>query len=158
MKTEQEEGKDREIRYQFWIRGLLTEGNEKKKFEELFRTYYKNVALFIFVYSINNKESLDCLDEAMETIAKEVPAEKLNTALLGTKCDLEEERQVRLIKKKVEKSNIFNSRVINDDEKKMNFRQLILEFHPDKTRHENQFATGIFYFLQNNKDRFLGVN
>ena len=32
----------------------------------------------------------------------------------------------------------------------------MLEFHPDKTKLELGFATEIFYFLQNNKEQFLG--
>ena len=76
----------------------------------------------------------------------------------GQPLTQEEEKQVKLLRKKVEISNIFNSRVLKGDEKKANFRQLMLEFHPDKTRHEAQFAMTIFHFLQSNKERFLGAS
>ena len=76
----------------------------------------------------------------------------------GQPLTVEDERQVKLLRKKVEISNVFNSRALREEEKKMSYRQLILEFHPDKTRHESQFAMAIFHFLQSNKERFLGVN
>lgn len=94
-KTEVNDGNQSEIRYQFWIRNLYNQGANKGRFEELIKTYYKNVSLFIFVYSISNKDSFTCLTNEISKVLSQVPAEKFKCALLGTKGDLDDSlRQV----------------------------------------------------------------
>lgn len=94
-KTEVNDGGQSEIRYQFWIRNLYNQGANQGRFEELIKTYYKNVSLFLFVYSVSNKDSFACLNNEISKILNQVPADKLKCALLGTKGDLDDtNRQV----------------------------------------------------------------
>lgn len=75
----------------------------------------------------------------------------------GQSLSEEEEMKVKILKKKVEISNVFKSQYISDEEKKEHYKQLMLEFHPDKTKHHGKFAVEIFYFLQSNKNRLLNI-
>ncbi len=82
--------------------------------------------------------------------------EEINIRKKEGQCLTQDERkQVKLLRKKVEISNILGSKAIKDDEKKVIYRKLVKEFHPDKTKYERHFATETFLFLQNNKYRFL---
>jgi len=90
MKREEEEGE--EVRYKFWIRNIW--GETKKNYEEIFKAYYKGVAVFVFMYSITRKETLEIVENEIEKVMKEVGNERFIGVLVGSKSDLEEEREV----------------------------------------------------------------
>lgn len=73
----------------------------------------------------------------------------------GQALSVEDEIQIKLLRKKVEISNIFRSPYITDEERKAKYKQLLLEYHPDKAKHNPRFAKEMFYFLQINKSTFL---
>jgi len=73
----------------------------------------------------------------------------------GEALTKEEEVQVRLLKKKVEISKVFGSKHMDEEDKKVYYRNLLLEFHPDKCKHDTEFSNAMFHFLQSNKERFL---
>jgi len=74
----------------------------------------------------------------------------------GQPLTREEEVQVRLLKKKVEISKVFSLKNMDDEDRKAYYRNLLLEFHPDKCKHDPEFSVAIFHFLQTNKERFIG--
>ncbi len=73
----------------------------------------------------------------------------------GEALTKEEEVQVRLLRKKVEISKVFGSKHMDEEDKKTYYRNLLLEFHPDKCKHDTEFSNAMFHFLQCNKERFL---
>jgi len=75
----------------------------------------------------------------------------------GQPLTKEEEIQVRLLKKKVEISKVFSLKNMDDEDKKAYYRNLLLEFHPDKCKHDPEFSVAIFHFLQSNKERFIDL-
>jgi len=75
----------------------------------------------------------------------------------GQPLTKEEEIQVRLLKKKVEISKVFSLKNMDEEDKKAYYRNLLLEFHPDKCKHDTEFSVAIFHFLQSNKERFIGL-
>jgi len=68
----------------------------------------------------------------------------------------EDELKVKLLKKKINISSLFSSPISTDEEKKALFKQLLLEYHPDKKKYDKRFSDEIFDFLMNNKASFLG--
>jgi len=101
IKTRKEE--DCETKYQFWMRALNT-----NRFDGLIKVYYRNASVFLFVYSVANRESFEALNEAIEAVLKEVPREKFVGILLGNKSDLEKQRKVNFAEGKLlkEKYNL----------------------------------------------------
>ena len=87
IKTRKEGGC--ETKYQFWMRAL-----NDNRFDGLIKVYYRNASVFFFVYSVTNRQSFEILDEAIQSILKEVPQEKFVGILLGNKIDREDKRKV----------------------------------------------------------------
>lgn len=73
----------------------------------------------------------------------------------GQVLSQEEEGLIKLLKKKVEISNMFRAEGISEEERRNLYKQLMLEYHPDKAKYDQRFAVEIFYFLQMNKSTFL---
>jgi hypothetical protein len=96
VKTEQEEEERCDVRYQFWIRNLKDEDVSKGMLENIMKVYYKNVSLFVFMYSVTCRESFLRLNKAIQAVMEEVPEDKFTGVLLGTKCDCEEQREVTI--------------------------------------------------------------
>jgi len=87
IKTRKEGGC--ETKYQFWMRAL-----NDNRFDGLIKVYYRNASVFFFVYSVADRQSFEILDEAVQSILKEVPKEKFVGILLGNKIDQESKRKV----------------------------------------------------------------
>lgn len=68
--------------------------------------------------------------------------------------EIEDVKKAR-VKKHINK--IFLDMNLDTKDKKLIFKQLLFEFHPDKNFHEPQFSSDIFNYLQENK-KFFGVN
>jgi GTPase SAR1 family protein len=64
------------------------------KYDSLIKTYYKNISVFIFIYSIRDRKSFEMLDEALESLHEEVPKDKIKGILIGTKPGPDEKREV----------------------------------------------------------------
>jgi len=67
-----------ETKYHFWIRSL-----NEHKFDTLIKVYYKIISVFVFVYSTADRSSFEALDEAIESVRKEVSREKFVGVLLA---------------------------------------------------------------------------
>jgi small GTP-binding protein len=78
----------KKIRLQIWD----TAGQER--FRNIAKNYYQSSDGFIIVYDITNSESFQTLDYWVEEI-KSNSHEFTKMILVGNKCDLEEERQVK---------------------------------------------------------------
>ena len=66
----------------------------------------------------------------------------------------EDETKLNILRKKMETFTKFNAMSNMDDRKKL-YRELTLEYHPDKSKHEKALCEEIFAFLRNNKKTFL---
>jgi len=66
----------------------------------------------------------------------------------------EDEFKVVVLKKKMEIYGKFRH-IINLEDRKNLYKQLILEYHPDKSRHKKDISEEIFTYLQSNKIKFL---
>ncbi len=78
LKTEEEADGHLETKYQFWIRTL-----DEHRFDSLIKVYYKIVSVFVFVYSTADRSSFEALDEAIESVIKEVPRDKFVGVLIA---------------------------------------------------------------------------
>ena len=78
----------KKIRLQIWD----TAGQER--FRNIAKNYYQSSDGFIIVYDITNSESFQTLDYWIEEI-KSNSHEFTKMILVGNKCDLEDERQVK---------------------------------------------------------------
>jgi len=67
-----------ETKYHFWIRSL-----NEHKFDTLIKVYYKIISVFVFVYSTSDRSSFEALDEAIESVRREVPRDKFVGVLLA---------------------------------------------------------------------------
>jgi hypothetical protein len=92
-KTEEDSEFKIPVRYQFWFRNLKSDEELNQKFEDQVRVYYKNVSLFIFVYSVADKNSYECAERAAMAISQQVQSEKFTAVLLGTD-DLKKPRSI----------------------------------------------------------------
>jgi len=79
-KTRKEE--EFNVKYHFWMRSL-----NDTRFEGLVKVYYKSASIFLFGYSIVDRESFENLSRAIEEVKTEVPREKFVGILIGNKCD-----------------------------------------------------------------------
>ena len=81
------------IRMQIWD----TAGQEKTN--SLISNYYRSAEVAIFVYSINDIKSYNCIQEWYKELINESNEENSNVkkVLLGNKLDLEKEREVKKI-------------------------------------------------------------
>jgi len=112
---------DCETKYQFWMRAL-----NNNRFDGLIKVYYRNASVFLFVYSVTNRESFEKLNEAIEAVLKEIPKEKFVGILLGNKSDLEKQRKVtfeegKLLKDKYNLSLFLETNKENRDSKEKVF-------------------------------------
>jgi Ras family len=83
------EGENNEKKiYQIWMRAL--DGN---KYDSLIKTYYKKISIFIFIYSICEKESFLMLETAINSVAEEIN-DKFLGILIGTVSQSSEDREV----------------------------------------------------------------
>lgn len=89
IKDEQEH--NMKIKYYLWIRNL-----DEKRFDDVVKVYYKNISLFVFVYSITDRGSFDTVVANIKEILKEVPRHKFVGVLVGSKNDQEDSRQVSI--------------------------------------------------------------
>jgi len=80
LKTEADEVL--ETKYHFWIREL-----NEHKFDDLVKVYYKIISVFVFVYSTNDRNSFEALNEAIESVKKEIPNEKFVGVLLANSSE-----------------------------------------------------------------------
>jgi len=76
-------------KYYFWIRTL-----RDQRYDEVIKVYYKNMSIFVFVFSITDKTSFEILKENIAKITKEIPQERFTGILIGNKSDAEHEREV----------------------------------------------------------------
>lgn len=72
------------------------------------------------------------------------------------KLEMTKEDEIKLcvLRKKMDTFTKFNAMSNMEDRKKL-FRELTLEFHPDKSKHDKAVSEEIFAFLRNNKKTFL---
>jgi len=75
--------------YHFWIHQVC-----KTSFDNLIKTYYKKVKLFIFIFDVANLESFQILEESANKIRKEVPGEKFRAILIGNHTDPKSSRKI----------------------------------------------------------------
>lgn len=75
------------VKLQIWD----TAGQER--FRNITQTYYKGAAGIILAYSINNKQSFKSINGWIKQIEGN-SSESVSKILIGTKCDLESEREV----------------------------------------------------------------
>jgi len=68
--------------YQFWIREV-----PDNRYTPLIQIYYKSVQMFVFVYSIDDRNSFVQVKEAIQEILKEVPKIKFCGILIANKND-----------------------------------------------------------------------
>jgi len=80
LKTEADDLLER--KYHFWIREL-----NEHKFDALVKVYYKIISVFVFVYSTSDRNSFEALNEAIESVSKEVPKEKFVGVLLANSSE-----------------------------------------------------------------------
>ncbi len=66
----------------------------------------------------------------------------------------EDEAKVDVLRRKVEIFNKFQPSLTLDERKNL-YKQMILKYHPDKTKHKKEFAEEIFNYLQLNKAKFI---
>jgi GTPase SAR1 family protein len=78
-----------ETKYHFWIREL-----NDHKFDSVINVYYRTISMFIFMYSITDRNSFEALEEAIEAVRKEVPSEKFVGVLIANKGDGRKSREV----------------------------------------------------------------
>jgi len=78
-------------KYHFWVRTL---GDNSVTKEAVWKTYYKWANAFVFVYDINNKESFEALQKAVESVLEVVPRDKFFGVLVGNKNELHTQRAV----------------------------------------------------------------
>lgn len=69
-------------KYQFWIRELFND-----RYDSLIKIYYKSIQLFVFVYSLDDRESFTQVDEAIKSISSELTSNKFVGILIGNKND-----------------------------------------------------------------------
>ena len=80
--------KKKKIRLQIWD----TAGQER--FRNIAKNYFQSSDGFLIVYDIANKDSFDTLDYWVEEIKSNSPA-LIQMILVGNKCDIIEERQIK---------------------------------------------------------------
>jgi len=68
----------------------------------------------------------------------------------------EDEAKVDVLRRKVEIFNKFQPSLTLDERKNL-YKQMILQYHPDKTKHKKEFAEEIFNYLQTNKSKFIPI-
>jgi GTPase SAR1 family protein len=81
------ENSERKI-YQIWMRAL--DGN---KYDSVIKTYYKKISIFIFIYSVNDKDSFQMLETAINSVAEEIN-DKFLGILIGTTSQSLDDREV----------------------------------------------------------------
>jgi len=79
-------------KYHFWVNTLGEEDSMVKK--TVWKTYYKYATAFVFVYDTTNKKSFEALEKAVQSVLEVVPQEQFFGILLGTKNDINEQREV----------------------------------------------------------------
>jgi len=84
-----EEIENAEKIYQFWILSL-----EENKYDNLVKIYYKNMSVFIFVYSLCERNSFDLVEKAISGVREERSDEHFVGILVGTKPKSDKIRQV----------------------------------------------------------------
>jgi GTPase SAR1 family protein len=74
------------VKYHMWMKSCNDE-NATEKLKSLFMIYYRTVSSFVFLYSVENRESFLCVKHAVKTLLKDIGTEKLKGILVGIKND-----------------------------------------------------------------------
>ena len=83
---------------------------------------------------------------------------ELNKELQKVALSKEDEQRVTVLRKKVAINAIFNEesrKSVPLEERKQTYKSLLLEFHPDKQKHDKIIAEEILTYLQSQKFTFL---
>ena len=75
---------DSSVKYHIWIKNCLEE-NANGKHKSIYMIYYKSVSSFVFLYSINNRDSFLCLNQSIKSLLNDVGPEKFKGILIGFK-------------------------------------------------------------------------
>lgn len=87
IKDDEEE--DIKLKYYFWIRTL-----DESRFDDVVKVYYRNISVFIFMYSVTDRRSFETLTRSLKGIMSEISRQKYVAILIGNKCDMEDQREV----------------------------------------------------------------
>lgn len=79
-------------KYHFWLNTLGEDDTVTKKV--IWKTYYKYANAFVFVYDTTDKKSFEALEAAVKSVLEVVPQEQFTAILVGTKTDLDQQREV----------------------------------------------------------------
>lgn len=64
------------------------------KYDNLVKVYYKTMSVFLFVYSISDKESFLMIQDGIDTVMTEINKEKFVGILIGTYSSKDQLREV----------------------------------------------------------------
>ena len=88
VKKEQSKDQESVNLYKFWIKDA-----ERHGFDYLFKTYYKSVGIYVFVYQVADRNSFQCLDRAISQAKQERNGEKFIGVLIGGKKGNEDDSE-----------------------------------------------------------------
>ena len=89
---------------------------------------------------------------------------ELNKIAESAPVDKDAERKITILRKKIAISQMFDSEFSPNEKQKKNlstenrkniYKSLLLEYHPDKSKHSKEVANEISNFLLNNKQLFI---
>jgi GTPase SAR1 family protein len=76
-------------KYHFWIHQI-----SNASFDNIVKTYYKKIGLFIFVFDFGSRDSFSMLCDAIHKVRKEVPSDKFKAILIGNQTDFTSSKTV----------------------------------------------------------------
>ena len=77
------------------VRFKVYDTKGQKRLRAITRMYFKGTDGVILIYSINNKDSFDDLQDWLQMLKEEIPNE-IPIFLVGNKNDLEEQRKIKI--------------------------------------------------------------
>jgi len=80
-------------KYHFWIRSIERESELK---DIIWRSYYKWMSAFIFVYDATSKDSLTALEKTIQSLQTVIPQQDFFGILIANKSDHSSHREVSL--------------------------------------------------------------
>jgi hypothetical protein len=86
---------EKNVKYHLWIKDC-NDGNASEKLKAIYMIYYKTVSSFAFLYSIDNRESFQCVQKTVKNLLNDLGQNNLKGVLIGIRDENGKPRDVTL--------------------------------------------------------------